>query len=536
MAEFDFNALLENPTFQFGMGLFGGANPRNAPVLQAMHAVQAMKKNKLAEEKLKQDAALQEKHGRLYEAQIEDMIRKGKAEQEAAVRQGEWAKEMSDLLKGGGQVPTPQQQQPVAPQAPAIQQPAQVAPPPQSPTPFKTSSWLKPEWRTRWIGQESEGHQMDPKTGLPLTSDKGAVGRTQVLLSTGPEAAALAGEPWDARRLAYDAAYNERLGDAYLNKQFEDFQGNPAHAFAAYNAGPGATRKALDTAEKAKRPDIWLSLLPKETRDYVSTILGPQPPTVSAEQQAKTLPPTSPLGLRNPALPIAIKAAQGAAMGIKGAREFIDVAKMSELKNVPAGSYQQDAQGNLAYVPNPAEQERLAHDRERLANEKERLANEQRRMENEEKRLNKPPPSNLTEAEGKATAYYSQMLEARKTLTELQGKGFDMTSTKNQAGVALAGGSTNPLASAKQQQAKQAQEQWAEAYLRFKTGAATNADEIARNVRTFFPQIGDAPAVVKQKEEARKKAEEAITVTAGRGVGKLTSGNLPAGWKVEKVQ
>ena len=535
MAEFDFNALLENPTFQFGMGLFGGANPRNAPVLQAMHAVQAMKKNKLAEEKLKQEAALQEKHGRLYEAQIEDMIRKGKAEQEAAVNQQKWMSEMGDLLKSGGQVQVPQlpQQMQPAPQ----QQPQLGAPPtPQAPTPFKTSSWLKPEWEQRWFGKESRGGlQFDPKTGLPLTSDKGAVGRTQVLPSTGPEAAKLAGEPWDARRLAYDADYNERLGKAYLNHQYETFQGNPAHAFAAYNAGPGAARKALDTAEKAKRPDIWLSLLPKETRDYVSTILGPQPPTVSAEQQAKTLPPTSPLGLRNPALPIAIKAAQGAAMGIKGAREFIDVAKMSELKNVPAGSYQQDAQGNLAYVPNPAEQERLAHDRERLANEKERLANEQRRMENEEKRLNKPPPSNLTEAEGKATAYYSQMLEARKTLTELQEKGFDMTSAKNQAGVALAGGSTNPFASAKQQQAKQAQEQWAEAYLRFKTGAATNADEIARNVRTFFPQIGDAPAVVKQKEEARKKAEEAITVTAGRGVGKLPSSNLPAGWKVEKV-
>ena len=534
MAEFDLNALLENPAFQFGAGLLGGANPRNAPILQAMHAVQAMKKNKLAEEKLRQEAALQEKHGRLYEAQIEDMIRKGKAEQEAAAAQQTWMKEMGAMLQGGGPIPTPQQQQPVAPQAPAIQQPAQVAP--QEPTPFKTSSWLKPEWRTRWIGAESGGNQMDPKTGLPLTSPKGALGKTQVRLSTGPEAAKLAGEPWDARRLAYDADYNERLGDAYLNKQFEDFQGNPAHAFAAYNAGPGAARKALETAEKAKRPDIWLSLLPAETRKYVSTILGPQPPTVSAEQQAKTLPPTSPLGLRNPALPIAIKAAQGAAMGIKGAREFIDIAKMSEPKNVPAGSYQQDAQGNLAYVPNPAEQERLAHDKERLANEKERLANEQRRMENEEKRLNKPPPSNLTEAEGKATAYYSQMLEARKTLTELQEKGFDMTSPKNQAGVALAGGSTNPFASAKQQQAKQAQEQWAEAYLRFKTGAATNADEIARNVRTFFPQIGDAASVVKQKEEARKKAEEAITVTAGRGVGKLPSGGLPSGWKVEKVQ
>ena len=527
MAEFDFNALLENPTFQFGMGLFGGANPRNAPVLQAMHAVQAMKKNKLAEEKLKQDAAAQEKQGRLYEAQIEDMIRKGKAEQEAAARQGEWAKEMSDLLKGGGQIPQqlPQQMQP-APQ----QQPQLGAPPvPQAPSPFKTSSWLKPEWRQRWIGTESEGNQMDPKTGLPLTSPKGALGKTQVLLSTGPEAAKLAGEPWDARRLAYDADYNERLGDAYLNKQFEDFQGNPAHAFAAYNAGPGATRKALETAEKAKRPDIWLSLLPKETRNYVATILGPQPPTISAEQQAKTLPPTSPLGLRNPGLPIAIKAAQGAAMGIKGAKEFVDVAKMLEHKNVAAGSYQQDAQGNLAYIPNPAEQERLG-------NEKTRLGYEERRLQMEQQRLEKPPAAHLTEAEGKATAYYSQMLEARKTLTELQEKGFDMTSAKNQAGVALAGGSTNPLASAKQQQAKQAQEQWAEAYLRFKTGAATNADEIARNVRTFFPQIGDAPAVVKQKEEARKKAEEAITVTAGRGVGKLPSGNLPSGWKVEKVQ
>lgn len=113
--------------------------------------------------------------------------------------------------------------------------------------------------------QESGGKQS-------AVSPKGAVGVAQVMPTTAPEAAQLAGLPWDEKRYREDATYNRQLGQAYLKKQIETF-GDPAKALAAYNAGPGATQEAVRKAQQAGKPDQWLSYLPKETRDYVKAIL-----------------------------------------------------------------------------------------------------------------------------------------------------------------------------------------------------------------------------------------------------------------------
>lgn len=130
--------------------------------------------------------------------------------------------------------------------------------------------------------------------------------------------------------------------------------------------------------------------------------------------------------------------------------------------------------------------------------------------------------TDLNTSEAKATTFYSQMRGAREVLGTLQDEGFNPESTRTQAGIMAAGNpATNVLAGEKAQRARQAQEQWAEAYLRFKTGAATNADEIRRNVRTFFPQLGDKAETVKQKAEARKRAEEDIALSAGAGAAQV---------------
>jgi soluble lytic murein transglycosylase len=117
------------------------------------------------------------------------------------------------------------------------------------------------------VGTESAGRQFDAN-GAPLTSAKGAVGIAQVMPATGPEAAKIAGVPWDENRYKTDAAYNYQLGAAYFQKQLQDFHGNLAQAYAAYNAGPDATTLAIDQAVRERNPN-WLGYLPKETQDYV---------------------------------------------------------------------------------------------------------------------------------------------------------------------------------------------------------------------------------------------------------------------------
>lgn len=124
-----------------------------------------------------------------------------------------------------------------------------------------------------------------------------------------------------------------------------------------------------------------------------------------------------------------------------------------------------------------------------------------------------PKPLKLTESEAKNSLYLSQMREASAALDGLKvgPVGVAMTSTPY----------TNWMAGDDSQKAGQAQRQWAEAYLRAKTGAAATAGEVDNNVRTFFPVVGDSDATVKRKAEARKAAELGMELPAGRGADKL---------------
>lgn len=127
------------------------------------------------------------------------------------------------------------------------------------------------------LGTESGGKQFGAD-GKPLTSPKGAIGIAQVMPTTAPEAAKLAGLPWDENRYKNDPAYNKALGLAYFQKQLQDNGGDLAKAYAAYNAGPGrladAVKKAEQSAKLAKNDPAagrtWLDYLPQETKDYVA--------------------------------------------------------------------------------------------------------------------------------------------------------------------------------------------------------------------------------------------------------------------------
>lgn len=120
----------------------------------------------------------------------------------------------------------------------------------------------------------------------------------------------------------------------------------------------------------------------------------------------------------------------------------------------------------------------------------------------------------LTEAQAKASTFLGQMRSASSTLEKI---GADQTALSMQAETALAGGPMNIAIREKAQRVRQSQDQWSEAYLRFKTGAATTPAEISNNRRTFFPVLGDSPEVIAQKKAMRKQAEADMAIAAGRG-------------------
>jgi hypothetical protein len=124
---------------------------------------------------------------------------------------------------------------------------------------------------SRMINVESRGQQFD-RSGKPLTSRAGAIGIAQVMPGTAPEAARLAGLPFDENRYRNDPEYNLALGKAYYEKQLADF-GDERLAAAAYNAGPGAVRRALQKGG----PNGWINHVPRETQKYVRDVFGAAP-------------------------------------------------------------------------------------------------------------------------------------------------------------------------------------------------------------------------------------------------------------------
>jgi soluble lytic murein transglycosylase len=113
---------------------------------------------------------------------------------------------------------------------------------------------------------KAQEHGVDAH-GNFLTSPAGAIGPMQVMPDTAPEAAALAGVPWDEHAYRTDAAYNELIGIAYLSEQLRKYDGDVTRALAAYNAGPNRTDHALE-----KHGEKWLASMPAETREYVARI------------------------------------------------------------------------------------------------------------------------------------------------------------------------------------------------------------------------------------------------------------------------
>jgi conjugal transfer/entry exclusion protein len=129
-----------------------------------------------------------------------------------------------------------------------------------------------------------------------------------------------------------------------------------------------------------------------------------------------------------------------------------------------------------------------------------------------------------TEAETKAAFYAGNMKAATRVLDQLEKEGLDMSKLGSQVDTAMAGGMGNLVSSPRAQQARQAQNQWAEQMLRMQTGAAATQDEITRTVATYFPKPGDSSEVVAQKKAMRAQAEQGVFAASGRAQSRVPSG------------
>ncbi len=102
----------------------------------------------------------------------------------------------------------------------------------------------------------------------------------QVMPDTARMMAGRVGEPFHPDRLTTDAAYNARLGAAYLDGLRERFGPSVALVAAGYNAGPGRSARWLRdfgdlrrTGPNGADPVDWVEMIPfDETRNYVMRV------------------------------------------------------------------------------------------------------------------------------------------------------------------------------------------------------------------------------------------------------------------------
>jgi hypothetical protein len=144
----------------------------------------------------------------------------------------------------------------------------------------------------------------------------------------------------------------------------------------------------------------------------------------------------------------------------------------------------------------------------------------------------------MTESQSNATAYGMRMKEANAILEEMAKKGT--LRGANIEAVPLVGEGLGKIlpsvlggTSADQQQVNQAKSNFITAVLRKESGAVISDSEFDREDKKYFPQVNDSPAVIKQKENARKLAIKAIEVQAGPGAKSIQQLQPSAGGGVD---
>tara|TARA_R110002072_G_scaffold49863_31_gene135096 strand:- start:6022 stop:8151 length:2130 start_codon:yes stop_codon:yes gene_type:complete len=109
-------------------------------------------------------------------------------------------------------------------------------------------------------------------------SHAGARGLMQIMPATAKQVARREKLTYSKAALTTDDAYNLSLGQSYLARLLDDYQGYLPLALAAYNAGPGRAKAWISQYGDPRDPKVdpidWIESIPfSETRNYVQRIM-----------------------------------------------------------------------------------------------------------------------------------------------------------------------------------------------------------------------------------------------------------------------
>lgn len=140
------------------------------------------------------------------------------------------------------------------------------------------------------------------------------------------------------------------------------------------------------------------------------------------------------------------------------------------------------------------------------------------------------PLKPLTEGQAKAVAFASRMEASEKTIGELAKKGVNASVPGSR--MPLIGDAISAMQPADRQMLDQAKRDFINAQLRRESGAVIGRDEFENAERQYFPQIGDAQAVIQQKARNRRIAIDGMRADVPQdrqsAVDQISGGGAPA--------
>lgn len=131
-----------------------------------------------------------------------------------------------------------------------------------------------------------------------------------------------------------------------------------------------------------------------------------------------------------------------------------------------------------------------------------------------------------TESSRRAAGFLSRMKAAEGVLGEIEADG--QPATRSITSLLAAGTNLEGLLLSDQQgRILQAQRDWVRAKLRLESGAVIGDEEMAEEIRTYFPLPGEGPNIVEQKRRSRLEAERQLGIMAGADTSEPVTGASP---------
>ena len=109
------------------------------------------------------------------------------------------------------------------------------------------------------------------------------------------------------------------------------------------------------------------------------------------------------------------------------------------------------------------------------------------------------------------------MVGSEEIIRDLEGRGINAIPLAKT--LALDTGVEGYVLSPEEASLAQAQRDWVRAKLRKESGAVIADEEMASEIKTYFPMPGEGPEIIAQKREARRRAERQMQIGAGAAAG-----------------